>query len=96
MTLLILKNNYIYNRVKMYTYKPPDKHYYDNKHFLWSLMKSVSTKQKYIITTPYTQNYYKKKFYFFSSQCIRMSGNNKFCQQKNQNKQLLQQKQKNI
>ena len=63
MTLFILKNNYIYNRVKMYTYKPPNKHYYyEDKHFLWSLIKSISTKQKYIITTHIPKIIIKKNY----------------------------------
>ena len=44
-----------------------NKYFYD---FLWSLIKTISAKQKYIINA---RNYY-KKIYFFSLQSIRMSG----------------------
>ena len=44
--------------------KPLYKHY-ENKYFLESLIKSISTKQKYIITARIPQLLLKKKLLFF-------------------------------
>ena len=50
--------------------------FYKNNFFLWSLIKSISTKQKYIINARITKIFI-KEFYFFSSHCVRMSGNSR-------------------
>ena len=53
------------------------KEYYENKYFcdfLYSLIKTISTKQQYMITA-HIPKLLEKKIHFFSLQSIRMSGN---------------------